>query len=651
VELSPAVATLTPGATQQFSATVQNATEGAVRWSVEEATGGTVSDTGLYQAPSAEGTYHVRATSVAHPDASALATVTVLPRGSAPAFFAPAQPMGQVAVRLYPTESVTAGTSVLVTFGFPFPRGSLTREQLRTVRVLSGGNEIPAFVEEHTPWRHLRDSARDGSSVRVARVQLRHTFTTLYPGYETVTVSWGGPARTQSRPAFEDPRGGWHLVTSGTYVAADGVQEPDVYAVLPASWMTQGLFKPMRMDAFDASVTEARSDPAVTDATENYPGYVEEQHAAKNFFYSVINQDDARVTVANQCPYKTDSEPWLYDRAATMHQLYFRSGFFRALREAVRASEFYRRNLYAPGTQPPEAVGMFKLKNPDPAGYIGGNGAMYSYAENLAYAAWVTGDDQMREAIRWVAQGHLAQEDGEPMRWSSTASGWTERHTAFRLLAHVVAYEVFGDAAYANNVRTWTGDFIWHQDGAGGQLPASRIDGALWHRLAQHEGVDGPLMASPWMSALTVDAMVRAYASSEDEGIANFIRRMGTFFKAATKRVEPTLYDYTGQLREVDYITQIDGATYASDGTTPEHSLELAASVAWAHYFARLTGRPDPALKTTADELYLTFDVGVNYWTRPAAPSSGLTAYRVAPCRKWGWAHRPSGSLSWALRE
>ena len=34
---------------------------------------------------------------------------------------------------------------------------------------------------------------------------------------------------------------------------------------------------------------------------------------------------------------------------------------------------------------------------------------------------------------------------------------------------------------------------------------------------------------------------------------------------------------------------------------------------------------------------------------RPAAPQSGLTAFRVNPWRKWGWQHRTSDGLAWAI--
>jgi hypothetical protein len=48
--------------------------------------------------------------------------------------------------------------------------------------------------------------------------------------------------------------------------------------------------------------------------------------------------------------------------------------------------------------------------------------------------------------------------------------------------------------------------------------------------------------------------------------------------------------------------------------------------------------------------LYDTYDLAVNYWIRPAGPASGLPAFRVNPWRKWGWEHRTSDGLAWAVQ-
>src|SRR5262245_37022360 len=89
----------------------------------------------------------------------------------AASFFAPAEPSGSVNVQLVPLANVTAGAQEIVTFGVPFTRGSVSQSQLSQLRVLQNGVEIPAFVEQLTPWRSIDDPGIDRQSGRVARLK------------------------------------------------------------------------------------------------------------------------------------------------------------------------------------------------------------------------------------------------------------------------------------------------------------------------------------------------------------------------------------------------------------------------------------------------------------------------------------------------
>jgi hypothetical protein len=259
----------------------------------------------------------IRPAPAAPPTAAAVGGI-ISPNSYKP-LMADARAFGVLDVRLHPVEGISTGVSQLVTFGVPFPRGSITVAGLSKLRVLdSKGLEIPAFVEQLTPWRHINTAALDGTSVRVARIQIRYTFTTAtYPNSETVRVEWGYSNRAQSLASLENPRNGWQPVTTGSFVAGDGVSEPRVYAVLPSSTLSMGMLKLGPMRPFSPSIAATRDDPATMDATEHYPEYTEQMYGAKNFFYAHINEDDPRVTVANQIPYKSaEGEPWLYDRVS-----------------------------------------------------------------------------------------------------------------------------------------------------------------------------------------------------------------------------------------------------------------------------------------------------------------------------------------------
>jgi hypothetical protein len=76
VTITPAVVSLAPSATQVFAAAVTGG--GQIDWSiVEGASGGSITNFGLYTAPSAVGIYHVRATNHADPSHYATAIVNV----------------------------------------------------------------------------------------------------------------------------------------------------------------------------------------------------------------------------------------------------------------------------------------------------------------------------------------------------------------------------------------------------------------------------------------------------------------------------------------------------------------------------------------------------------------------------------------------
>jgi hypothetical protein len=77
VAVSPLSATIDTGTTQKFTAVVFGNTNQGVIWSVLEATGGSISTSGLYTAPWVVGTYHVVATSKADTTKSTAVEVIV----------------------------------------------------------------------------------------------------------------------------------------------------------------------------------------------------------------------------------------------------------------------------------------------------------------------------------------------------------------------------------------------------------------------------------------------------------------------------------------------------------------------------------------------------------------------------------------------
>lgn len=544
------------------------------------------------------------------------------------AYMAPPVAAGSLEVTLVPTAGVTPGVPVVAGFGVPFPRGSITVAGLATLRVTVAGTEIPALVTELTPWRHRRTPALDGTSVRVALVQVERSFESLAER-QTLTLSWGGAPRLLNRPTRALRAQTHYLVDDGAFPAADNVMEPRVYALLPSTWLSRGVLRGNRALPFETTHPEARDDPAVVGAVTTWPGYTETDRALKNFGYSVVNRDDPAVTAGNRCPFKTAFEPWLYDRPATLFTWYLRSGHFTPLQEAMRNAEFYRVRI--------NASGGFTL-NP------GDN--KYSFNESLAYAFWLSGDASFLPEIQSTANAHNSTQHA----WTPGLGFWTERAVAFKLMAHSVAWEIDGSPTRAASIEAIVTALSSHQNGANGQIPATgRIDGGWYHTGAQHGDWDAAAYGgSLWMTALLTDALRRAWVADEGTVIADMVRRSGSFLRAGLRT---QVGQYNGATTVAPrYVVAFDGSDFP--GTAPlhdeEHALDVAAALAWADYFGALNGPRDPLLAPAVDGVYDTYDRSVNFWTRPNAPASGLTAFRVSPWRKWGWEHRTSDGLAWA---
>lgn len=558
-------------------------------------------------------------------------------------FFSPPQSSGDMLVKLYPMENVVPGKPVLVTFGIPFTKGTMTPEELKTLRILKNDCEIPSFVEMLTPWRHIEDDRKDCKWVRIARVQISYTFKTQYPDYEVITVEWGKNNRQQNVLTLENPRKCWHKVISGSFDEDDHIFEPDVYAVLPKEILSLGVMK-TPMKPFPDCIEEKRDNPSIIKQEGFLKDYMDYDYASKNFFYTIINEDDPLVSSENQSPYKSSYEPWLYDRSASMYVLYFRSGFLKPLREAVRSTQYYINHI--------DPDGYFTLKGMD---------AKYSYDECLAYTYWLTGDDTAVTRIHDI----LRPFDYVPTRWDPGLNFWTERHPGFKLLAYAVAYELSGDPKIKDSILEMTEDFFWHQNGAGGLLPANRIDGGVYHFSWQH----GPdevkdqeaLITSPWMSVLLQDAMLRCYSFSESTDIANFIYRMGFMFRETSKtdnrhnytnHVSPSSPDKLEPLTYPDYLMRYDGTS--ENRRIMEHDINIACALAWSAYFSSISGCYEPSFAEKAQKLYHTYTVFLDLYTRPDNPETlRQPAYFLSArsMRRYGWQYRTSASFSWLMSQ
>jgi kumamolisin len=191
VAVSPTTATLSTGATQQFTATVTGSTNTTVTWT---ATGGTVSTSGLYTAPATAGTYTVTATSAADTTKKATATVTVTAAGTVSVAISPTTATLATGATQQFTATVTGSTNTSVTW--TATGGTVSSTGLYTAPATAGSYTVKATS--------AADTTKSASAA--------------------VTITSTAAQQLVKNPGFESGSTGW-TATSGV-IGANGTQEP-----------------------------------------------------------------------------------------------------------------------------------------------------------------------------------------------------------------------------------------------------------------------------------------------------------------------------------------------------------------------------------------------------------------------------------------
>ncbi|MFO0619199.1 MAG: hypothetical protein U0414_41805 [Polyangiaceae bacterium] len=177
VNVYPTFATVAPGGTQTFLATVAGVSDDSVAWAAPEGTipasGATVS----FTAPTAPGTYMVTATSVAEPGATATATVTV--SANAPVYGLDLSNANKPHPRIYwNPERIDAAKAWWLSNAYAPPTDDYLENVFRSLfgYVASGGDpaycQIPlasldAFMNSCTDMSYGCDEARDYGEIAV----------------------------------------------------------------------------------------------------------------------------------------------------------------------------------------------------------------------------------------------------------------------------------------------------------------------------------------------------------------------------------------------------------------------------------------------------------------------------------------------------
>ena len=224
VSVSPGTASIQSGAQQQFIASVSGSTNTAVAWS---ASGGTITTSGLYVAPTAAGTYTVTATSAADSTKSASAVVTVAQSQQVAISVSPGTASIQSGAQQQFTASVSGSSNTAVTWSAS--GGTITTSGLYvapsaagtyTVTATSAADSTKSASAVVTVAQTVAISVSPGAASIQSGAQQQ--FTAFVSGTSNTAVTWsasGGTVNTSGM--YVAPS------TAGTYaVTATSVADP-----------------------------------------------------------------------------------------------------------------------------------------------------------------------------------------------------------------------------------------------------------------------------------------------------------------------------------------------------------------------------------------------------------------------------------------
>lgn len=485
-----------------------------------------------------------------------------------PAFPKPAAK--SVEVTLTPLTAKTGAT--VVSFGLPFPPETMPDDSRISVED-SAGHELPALTKPLVKWW----IDRKPGTLRSVLVEIEINVADDKKTPQKVTVRWD-KGRTKSLPALVpvDKTQDVTPVKPGGAANAFDFHQPQILATLPAQWLCDSLIVWQQ-----------------TPSAENKVAPWFDTHFDKQFPGSL-----KWITAG-----KAGSESYLFDRAATYMKAYVRSGRSEHLTAALQAADYYIQHV--------SDAGLFPFSGSD---------LKYVLVEGPAIAYMLTGDERYPTAIAKMAKAWDAHK-----RIEYKGEGfWTERHTAFGLMAYLHSYEITGNPADLDRAKKFFDASLNLQIHPG---DGKEVVGAWLHTGNSH-GDGNDWTTSPWMSAFLTDAIWKYWMNSGDERAPASLLMYAKYTQkySITPKGNSTWYmaNAPGRGHSVDVSNDADVPTDAA------HNVEGVYLLAMGHY---LSGGTDKDYLPKIQTLF------------PPVLNDGANA----PGRKFNWRFRETSMLVWFL--
>ena len=512
-----------------------------------------------------------------------------------------------VAINLHYSENTIPDTSNGFVINIPIPPNILINTKDISITT-KDGKDIEFYATPLLWWRNIHDNS--SHSIRSLKVFINRPKSTQILDQILFHLNRSSSTQLNTKPSniIEWRNKKIHLSKNDTSKLIT-INEPVVYAGLPAKWLGLCLLRTVSL-------------PLNTNKKLKWF-----DEALINYSESIVNNINNTKPVTQDINL-LNFEPWMYDLAATLFNVYASTGDVKWLVEAHEKAQIYAHFINEEGHFTLHKKGDIKL----------------SYNLSLLTDFILTGDSSLLTKIENIAIFTSKWREN----YSENTNFWTERHQAYSLMGALGAWEATGNKLFSTRAITVAQSSI---NQAKSPIPPWRAQGCILHSIKAHEGdADNRPICSPWMSSLLSEAMLRFYIHSGNVdalqfiyGLARFVSEYGIYIETESRHMKGMHLPWYLASKEVEYT---DDGPWADR----EHACDVSGLLAKGYWAGKILEQSTHNIKDSLNKLLLTCEKTLNMHFRKSK-LTGNKFWRASPPRKFNWWFGSTSDMTYFLMQ
>ncbi len=480
-------------------------------------------------------------------------------------------------------------------FNIPLPPGLI--KDTNNLSIYNASNKSLTFYAEPIVWWKYLNTL-ENNSIRALKIFLKVDNFHTIPDKLDIKINFENPPENKiiEKPLnVEEWTYSEVLIGNKNTIKSKKIREPIVYSTYSPEWLSLCLL---------------RSRTLPTSKSKKLKWFDKSFLNFSNTVYDGINRPKSS-------PQKfdiSDYEPWMYDLAATIFNLYIKTGDVKWLKQAHLLTQIYSSFI--------NESGQSTLKqNLD---------LKHSYNLSMLIDYILIGDASLKAKIEHVAKFTSNWREDYKLNYGF----WTERHQTYSLLGALVAWEATGEPIYAKRAAKIAKTTILE---AKSPENGWESQGCILHTIRSHEGdADDRPACSPWMSALLSDAMLRYYIQSRDEQALHFLYELAVFTS------NYGIYEVTNEVHMknmyVPWYLASKTVKYTDDGPwgDREHACDVSGLLAKGLWAGHQINQDTKSISRSLEKLLYTCRKTLDrYYVTSKKNNSKY--WKIYPARKFNW--------------